>query len=190
MSGRDSKASEFEMRGDYGCWAIADGVDRPGRSPASLIAVDAVLKCASRSFELASDAVRGCLLDARVAARQGQRSLALGAMGTRLALLVTDSRAATWGSVGDSHIYHLRGGRHAAAAASSDGAEMHVHHSALVVNDAFLLCTSGWWEQLTEPEMEFDLAKAADPNEWLEIMAERILQRGAVSDGEAMGIFV
>jgi serine/threonine protein phosphatase PrpC len=154
--------------------------------------VEAVLQCAHRSFELASDAVRGCMLDARVAARQGQRSIGLGAMGTRLALLVMDSHVATWGSVGDSRIYHFRSGRHARQEAPARGAEPHLHRSSLSTNDAFLLCTSGWWKHLSEPEMEFDLAKAADPEEWLEIMADRILQRDAVHDGEhtAIGIFV
>lgn len=44
-------------------------------------------------------------------------------------------------------------------------------------DDAFLLCTDGWWEYVTETEMEIDLAKAVDPEHWLALMEERILLR-------------
>jgi serine/threonine protein phosphatase PrpC len=40
----------------------------------------------------------------------------------------------------------------------------------LVPGDAFLLCTDGFWEYVTEPEMEVTLAKSASPEQWLEKM--------------------
>ena len=41
----------------------------------------------------------------------------------------------------------------------------------LMPGDAFLLCTDGFWEYVTEPEMEVTLAKSASPEQWLENMA-------------------
>lgn len=44
--------------------------------------------------------------------------------------------------------------------------------------DAFLLCTDGFWEYVTEAEMETELARANTPENWLEQM-EAILLRNA-----------
>ena len=41
-------------------------------------------------------------------------------------------------------------------------------------NHAFLLCTDGFWEYVLEPEMEADLAAAADPEDWLQRMRARL----------------
>lgn len=43
--------------------------------------------------------------------------------------------------------------------------------------DMFLLCTDGFWEFVTEFEMEVDSAKAAAPAEWLRSMTSRLLRR-------------
>ncbi|MBL8173810.1 MAG: serine/threonine-protein phosphatase [Bryobacterales bacterium] len=40
--------------------------------------------------------------------------------------------------------------------------------------DAFLLCSDGFWEYVTETAMEVDLAKSAAPAEWLRYMELRI----------------
>lgn len=40
--------------------------------------------------------------------------------------------------------------------------------------DAFLLCTDGFWEYVTETAMEVDLAKSATPADWLRCMELRI----------------
>lgn len=42
---------------------------------------------------------------------------------------------------------------------------------------AFLLCTDGFWEYVTEAEMEADLAAAADPADWLGQMRARLRAR-------------
>ncbi len=47
----------------------------------------------------------------------------------------------------------------------------------VVVGDAFLLCTDGWWDAVHGPEMEIDLAGASSPGEWLERMEDRLLAR-------------
>lgn len=44
---------------------------------------------------------------------------------------------------------------------------------------AYLLCTDGFWEYVTEEEMEEDLHLAADSEDWLSRMRGRIAQRAA-----------
>jgi len=44
-------------------------------------------------------------------------------------------------------------------------------------NDAFILCTDGFWEYVYEDEMEKDLASSATPEEALEKMEKRLLAR-------------
>lgn len=58
--------------------------------------------------------------------------------------------------------------------------------------DAFLLCSDGWWEYVTEREMELDLAKSATPDEWLDHMTDRILSRaeGEFDNLTAVGVLV
>jgi serine/threonine protein phosphatase PrpC len=43
--------------------------------------------------------------------------------------------------------------------------------------DTFLLCTDGFWEYVTEFEMEADSAKAPAPADWLRFMGSRLLSR-------------
>ena len=43
--------------------------------------------------------------------------------------------------------------------------------------DAFLLCTDGFWEYVTETEMEVDLVKSDKPEQWLQNMEKRIINR-------------
>lgn len=42
---------------------------------------------------------------------------------------------------------------------------------------AFLLCTDGFWEYVTEDEMEKDLRKSRSPGEWLDRMLKRLDKR-------------
>lgn len=58
--------------------------------------------------------------------------------------------------------------------------------------DAFLLCTDGWWENVTEVEMQVDLFKSGDPGEWLDQMAGRIASRvrGDHDNYTAAAVFV
>lgn len=43
--------------------------------------------------------------------------------------------------------------------------------------DRFLICTDGFWEYVTEEEMEEDLAAAKDAGEWVNLMEQRVLKR-------------
>ncbi|MBF0516034.1 MAG: serine/threonine-protein phosphatase [Nitrospirae bacterium] len=47
--------------------------------------------------------------------------------------------------------------------------------------DAFLICTDGFWDNITETEMEIDYAKSDTPAAWLQHMRNRIVRR---VDGE------
>lgn len=42
---------------------------------------------------------------------------------------------------------------------------------------AFLLCTDGFWEYVTEDEMQSDLRESQSPEEWLERMRSRLRER-------------
>ena len=63
---------------------------------------------------------------------------------------------------------------------------------ALAPGDAFLLCTDGWWEYVTEPEMEVALAKSASPAQWLQTMATGLLRRAPMDHDNfsAIALFV
>ncbi|MBQ6823268.1 MAG: serine/threonine-protein phosphatase [Clostridia bacterium] len=50
--------------------------------------------------------------------------------------------------------------------------------------DAFLLCSDGFWEHVYEPEMELDLAKSTNPQEWILYMSKRILLRTKDQDND------
>jgi serine/threonine protein phosphatase PrpC len=58
--------------------------------------------------------------------------------------------------------------------------------------DAFLLCTDGFWEHVTESEMEMDYAKSSNPEEWLKRMESRILGQAPQGNDNysAIAIFV
>lgn len=43
--------------------------------------------------------------------------------------------------------------------------------------DAFLLCSDGFWEYVTEPEMCIDLAKSGSAESWMNLMLSRIGHR-------------
>jgi serine/threonine protein phosphatase PrpC len=41
---------------------------------------------------------------------------------------------------------------------------------------SFLLCTDGFWENINETEMEVDFVKPETPGEWLQLMADRVME--------------
>jgi PPM family protein phosphatase len=62
----------------------------------------------------------------------------------------------------------------------------------LQAGDVFLLCTDGFWEYITEAEMEVALAKTAAPDQWLQAMTVRLLGRAAPDHDNfsAIAVFV
>jgi len=56
------------------------------------------------------------------------------------------------------------------------GAQFH-RMDRLRPGDAFLLCSDGFWEYVTEAEMEADLQKSATPGAWLSLMLRRVGRR-------------
>ncbi len=58
--------------------------------------------------------------------------------------------------------------------------------------DAFLLCSDGFWEYLTEIEMSADQAKSSTPQEWLQRMELRLLERAEKKHDNytALAVFV
>ena len=61
----------------------------------------------------------------------------------------------------------------------------------VVPGDVFLLCTDGFWEHVTEAEMEAELAASESPEQWLEKMTYHLMGRaeGEFDNYTAIGIF-
>ncbi len=57
---------------------------------------------------------------------------------------------------------------------------------------AFLLCTDGFWETVSEEEMRLDLYRSSSPQEWIRSLSYRLLKRiGEKYDNHtAVGIYV
>jgi len=49
------------------------------------------------------------------------------------------------------------------------------HPRNLIGGTSFLLCTDGFWENITETEMEVDYTKTEAPGEWLACMTDRVM---------------
>lgn len=62
----------------------------------------------------------------------------------------------------------------------------------LQAGDTFLLCTDGFWEYVTEEEMERMLCGAKEPGVWLERMETQILEQatGDCDNYSALAVFV
>jgi serine/threonine protein phosphatase PrpC len=64
-------------------------------------------------------------------------------------------------------------------------------HVQLRERDVFLMCTDGFWEYVTEADMEETLARASSPDAWLAVLEERLLARatGAFDNYTATAVF-
>jgi len=62
----------------------------------------------------------------------------------------------------------------------------------VAAEDVFLLCTDGFWEYVTETEMEVDLTKSTSPVDWLKLMEKRVLSKvsGTYDNYSALAVFV
>jgi len=61
---------------------------------------------------------------------------------------------------------------------------------ALYRETAFLLCTDGFWENVTEPEIEVDFAKGDGTRDWLALMEDRLLERSTATSDNYTAIAV
>jgi len=75
--------------------------------------------------------------------------------------------------------YHEDRNRLLRAVGNPEGAKPTILESAQPVRpgDAFLLCTDGLWEQVTETEMAVDLVKSSTAMEWLKRMELRLMTK-------------
>ena len=63
----------------------------------------------------------------------------------------------------------------------------------LTPGDQILLCTDGFWEYVLEEEMEKDLAKARNPDDWMSRMRRKVRRRGfweRQDNYSALGIWI
>ncbi len=97
----------------FGCWVVADGLGgHEGGEFASLIAVSRIVEAAARKSLHSEAIMRYYVQEAQEAlhARQKQE-MKLAAMRTTVVVLAADQRAASWAHIGDSRLYHFRGGK-------------------------------------------------------------------------------
>ena len=75
--------------------------------------------------------------------------------------------------------YHEDRNRLTSALGNEDRLKIATEQSPHKVNigDAFLLCTDGFWENITEVEMQVDMAKSHNVEQWLNLMEIRLLER-------------
>jgi serine/threonine protein phosphatase PrpC len=80
------------------------------------------------------------------------------------------------------------------AVGNPEGVKPTIHESPQPVRsgDAFLMCTDGFWEYVTEAEMAVDLVKSNTPMEWLERMELRLVARAAANHDNytALAVFI
>ena len=55
--------------------------------------------------------------------------------------------------------------------------DTHLLPHSIASGDAFLLCSDGLWEYVTDDEMLIDMFKAADSKQWAELMLLRLMER-------------
>jgi serine/threonine protein phosphatase PrpC len=217
------------MLEDRGCWVLADGSgEQGGGAKASQLAVDTILQ-RFRSFpEVSTSALESYIGAANEAILDHQSSDGVGReRRSTVVAMLADAMGVLWGHVGNSRLYHFRGGRliaqtkdHSDAQALADageispsrirfhpgrgslhrilgkagGAQPAILREPIEIHygDAFLLATGGFWEFVSETEMEVELSKALTPYDWLRTMELRL--RDKVSrdhdNYSAVGIFV
>lgn len=206
----------ISRQGDNAWVFVGDGLGAyAGGKQASQAAGDALMAMSRQGSMLSRErmAEGAQAADAAVKAIQQETG---GNMKTTLVFLAVEGNQARWMHVGDSRLYHFRGGRllkqtmdHSVSqmavlmgeitqaeirfhedrnrvlrALGGDSAKPDISEPVeLRQGDSFLLCTDGFWEYVTEEEMEKTLARAESPRDWVCSM-EHILEGRVSGDND------
>lgn len=234
LSSRGGRSDNQDRCGDAAApgghlFVVADGLGgHAAGAVAAEACVSATLAAAGSGISLEPERLRGLFDAAHYAVQDAQRRdpATLGCRTTSVVLALANG-SALWGHVGDTRLYHLRGGRvisqtldHSVPQAlvqtgaiqaseirrhpdrnrllRSLGGEGEVDPTllekpiALEAGDAFLLCSDGLWEHVTEPQMEDTLRGAADPAAWLKRLEALVLRaaRGSFDNYSATAVFL
>lgn len=110
------------------------------------------------------------------------------------AALFSDGEQAVATRIGSTRLYFFRGGKiyymtptpHVSLDMDALTKELLVENlpAPLMEHDAFLLCTDSFVHSLTEIELEIDLAKSINPNQWISYLLSRIGQRIRIEKAE------
>ncbi|MBW2709092.1 MAG: serine/threonine-protein phosphatase [Deltaproteobacteria bacterium] len=201
-------------KGEFNCWVLADGLGgHRGGAVAARLAVETFLEVFSQNPEMSPRSMTAYIEAAQDAIfRRQEENPRLYSMRTTLVALISTPEGALWAHLGDSRLYHFRGGGiifqtrdHSVPQAMADAGKItvdeirrHEDRNRLLCalgneknlrpavekkshpvnpDDAFLLCTDGFWEYVVETEMIADLVRSPDPETWLDMMTTRIKER-------------
>lgn len=105
--------ADFLQAGPVGCWVIADGLGgHRGGATASRTVVQAALESFRQQPGVSIEAVTAHIARAQDALLEAQqREPTLSQMRSTIVVLIAGDTDAVWAHVGDSRLYHLRGGR-------------------------------------------------------------------------------
>lgn len=217
--GRSTNDDTVRVHEDTDCvWAyVGDGLGSyAGGQQASQAAAVALEEAARRGSLLTDAQMTEAARQADLAVRTVQQEKR-GNMKTTLVFLYIEEGRARWMHVGDSRLYHFRGGKldgqtmdHSVSqmavlmgeitpkeirfhedrnrvlrALGGENAKPELSPTVMLTGgeDAFLLCTDGFWEYVYEEEMEQTLLSARTPEMWLKSMEDLVRQR-APSDSD------
>ena len=104
--------ADFLQAGPAGCWVIADGLGgHRGGATASRTVVQAALDSFRQQPDVSIEAVSAHIARAQDALLDAQqREPSLSQMRSTIVVLVAGDTEAVWAHVGDSRLYHVRGG--------------------------------------------------------------------------------
>lgn len=201
----------YRQKGECSWVFVGDGLGGyAGGQMASEAAAQALMTATHKGSLLTDDRLNEAASQANEAVRKVQAAKS-GKMKTTLVFLTIEDGRARWMHVGDSRLYHFRGGHlqtqtmdHSVSqmavlmgeitpreirfhedrnrvlrALGGDNARPELSPTVMLTGgeDAFLLCTDGFWEYVFEEEMEDMLQRAKTPQQWLKEMEELLHTR-------------
>ena len=215
-STNDDTAAIYQEAGGKAWVYVGDGLGSyAGGKRASRAAGDALLGMAKKGSMLGRERLQEAARAADQAVKTLQKQTG-GNMKTTLVFLAVEGDQAQWAHVGDSRLYHFRGGKlqkqttdHSVSqmavflgeislheirfhedrnrvlrALGGDNAKADVSEPLTLKEgeDAFLLCTDGFWEYVYEEEMEQLLCRSSTPEQWLRQMEQLVRSRATAEN--------